>query len=1029
MHHNLKRLRQRFGFWGVLFVLSFCFTPEVLRAQSLGDALNTNLTWTTGGTVYIMVPYLGGFTAQYLDPSWTAETNVSLDGLAAQSAGPVNQSGAESWIQTSTTNSGYLFFSWKANLGSDILAPSTHQGSKLELYLNNNLEQTQLHTFDWTPQFLYCDGASNTVRWRQAWDPGYWGDNSQDTTWLDEVTFVADPMAPQIWSQPAPQLQKVAVGTTVTISATGIGTPPLFYQWMQNGTNVSGATNATLTLTNATLDQAGAYSVTVSNASGGVLSSNATLQVVPLMPLNKIAQWPGYERSASQSVAVNGNLVYVGNEDWNTYAALLVLDASDPANPVLVGKMEGTQHGFNYLRMVGNYIYAGMDSGGGLSVLDVSNPLQPQVVTNLSLGYISDLKIAGNYAYAVSYYSGLVILDISNPTQPVPVSTNAPICFEQGVSVVGNYAYVVGRCNGNLAVLDISDRTNPVVMGTVGLDGPGDFISVTNNTAYIGTWNNLQVVDVSNPTNPVPVTSLPGYITGFSGNYAFVSSGFSLSVLDISTPTNPVPITSLNLGDYLENLEIVGNRLYVPNWQNGLMIVDISNPAAPAILGTYASGGESEGVDVSGNLAFLSDSKGGLQIFDISTPANPVPLGRYWTPSDNGAVQSKVVGNLDYVAYNSAGLVILDVSDPLHPLLKGACTNVAARWVDVTGHYAYVGGGFSGLQVVDVSNPAQPIVVTQTNITPSGDTFVKIAGNYAYLVPWYENNVMVADISNPANPVEVSDNIFAGQPWNLFVSGNLLVGGGVIGDISNPTNPIVAGQYNDNGYVECASNIAFVADGYGLSAFDFSVPPSVELGHSNLVGWSQALKIAGQYAFVADDDWGLQVFQLPTNFITAPSMSPWPVSQIVFAGANIVLGANAGGQPPMSYQWYLNGAPVSGETNSFVAFPNIQPGATGTYSVVVSNSAGAATNQTTLTVIVRPDISVGGTNAFGMNASEQFQFSFATQLGAEYAVEYVNSLSDTNWKVLTNVWGNDSFVPVVDPNTTDTSRFYRVRKE
>jgi hypothetical protein len=48
-------------------------------------------------------------------------------------------------------------------------------------------------------------------------------------------------------------------------------------QWLFDGTNVAGATNATLILTNACPAMSGAYSVMVSNAAGIVFSSNAVL--------------------------------------------------------------------------------------------------------------------------------------------------------------------------------------------------------------------------------------------------------------------------------------------------------------------------------------------------------------------------------------------------------------------------------------------------------------------------------------------------------------------------------------------------------------------------------------------------------------------------------------------------------------------------------------------------------------------------------------------------------------------------------
>ena len=55
---------------------------------------------------------------------------------------------------------------------------------------------------------------------------------------------------------------------------------PLSFQWHFNGTNLQGAVDAALTLTNVQLAQAGTYTVLVTNAFGSVLSSNAVLTVL-----------------------------------------------------------------------------------------------------------------------------------------------------------------------------------------------------------------------------------------------------------------------------------------------------------------------------------------------------------------------------------------------------------------------------------------------------------------------------------------------------------------------------------------------------------------------------------------------------------------------------------------------------------------------------------------------------------------------------------------------------------------------------
>ena len=83
---------------------------------------------------------------------------------------------------------------------------------------------------------------------------------------------------PSITMQPA-SCTNVA-GTSAAFTVTATGTPPLSYQWSFNETNISGATNTMLTLTNIQFSQAGNYAALVTNAYGSVLSSNAMLTVV-----------------------------------------------------------------------------------------------------------------------------------------------------------------------------------------------------------------------------------------------------------------------------------------------------------------------------------------------------------------------------------------------------------------------------------------------------------------------------------------------------------------------------------------------------------------------------------------------------------------------------------------------------------------------------------------------------------------------------------------------------------------------------
>ena len=88
-----------------------------------------------------------------------------------------------------------------------------------------------------------------------------------------------DTLPPTILASPTNQY--VALGSNVTLTVTAGGTPSLSYQWLFNGTNLSGAMASNLAITAAQTNQSGSYSVVVSNAYGTAVSPAAVLTVVP----------------------------------------------------------------------------------------------------------------------------------------------------------------------------------------------------------------------------------------------------------------------------------------------------------------------------------------------------------------------------------------------------------------------------------------------------------------------------------------------------------------------------------------------------------------------------------------------------------------------------------------------------------------------------------------------------------------------------------------------------------------------------
>ena len=95
------------------------------------------------------------------------------------------------------------------------------------------------------------------------------------------------PVALTIEPSSAPQFGAITPPPTlflndkVTLVASVAGTPPIYLQWQLNGSNILGATNATLTLSGLQASQSGAYTLVASNFLKAVTNTPTTVTVEP----------------------------------------------------------------------------------------------------------------------------------------------------------------------------------------------------------------------------------------------------------------------------------------------------------------------------------------------------------------------------------------------------------------------------------------------------------------------------------------------------------------------------------------------------------------------------------------------------------------------------------------------------------------------------------------------------------------------------------------------------------------------------
>jgi len=123
---------------------------------------------------------------------------------------------------------------------------------------------------------------------------------------LATTTTTTTTIAPVFSVQPASQT--VNASASVTFSALASGNPAPTYQWRKNGTAISGATAATLTLSNVTTATAGTYTVTASNSVSSVTSNGATLTVrqAPIFTRHPASQTVNVSSTVTLTAAATG---------------------------------------------------------------------------------------------------------------------------------------------------------------------------------------------------------------------------------------------------------------------------------------------------------------------------------------------------------------------------------------------------------------------------------------------------------------------------------------------------------------------------------------------------------------------------------------------------------------------------------------------------------------------------------------------------------------------------------------------------
>ncbi len=385
--------------------------------------------------------------------------------------------------------------------------------------------------------------------------------------------------------------------------------------------------------------------------------------------LNEVAS---YSNIHAYRVDISYKYAYVTDE-WD--GLLHILDLSNPANPQEVGYFDS--HDISGVDALRNYAYIS-DSRAGLQIIKITDPSNPQLVSNMETGWDNTTGIYAkdNYVYLSGGYSGLHIIDVSTKSNPAEIGrfNTTSRSNAKGLSVSNNYAYIAGWGDGILTIINISDPTNPYETGYYDPNGSADAVTINGNYAYlISGEGGFMIIDISDSVNPVIAASIYSNLRepsgiALNGDYAYVTDRGpimghgGLHIINIGDPANPLEVGFLSTEDRPRDITVNGNYAYVANSRSGLWIIDINDPENPAKVASFdINSGYASKITVGGKYAYLgirgkNYSKNSLHIINISDTSNLFEVASITTGDEIKSIA--VVDKYIYVADGEDGLYI-----------------------------------------------------------------------------------------------------------------------------------------------------------------------------------------------------------------------------------------------------------------------------------------------------------------------------------------------------------------------------------
>lgn len=270
---------------------------------------------------------------------------------------------------------------------------------------------------------------------------------------------------------------------------------------------------------------------------------------------------------------------------------------------------------------------------GGLEIVDVSNPLDPQTVsvtTHGVKGYSDKISMKDSVVYLAAGTFGINVINVADPLMPEVTVANLSMKPAKNTFIYGKYMYAAISEQG-VGIADVSYPPHPDIRGTVYTPGYANDIMVSSDTNRLfvacgemgfSIINISQIVEGYGVFWQMGWCDTPGYAEDLvvleDQSLAFLACGtYGLQVIDFSDTTNIQIVGSFDGGGYAKELVYKDQTIYMTAELSGLQVIDVSDITNPFLIGSVDTD-YALGLTVDDKYVYIADEDMGLIV--ISKP-------------------------------------------------------------------------------------------------------------------------------------------------------------------------------------------------------------------------------------------------------------------------------------------------------------------------------------------------------------------------------------------------------------------------